>query len=65
MDNFWNWQNIERNIYLLFYFLLQKDKLLKFNLFSSLCTLIVNNLSKEFTLKKSSEQMKDSNSIEI
>lgn len=64
MDNFWNWQNIERNIYLLYYFLLQKDKLLKFNLFSSLCTLIVNNLSKEFTLKKS-EQMKDSNSIEI
>ena len=64
MDNFWNWQNIKRNIYLLNYFLLQKDKLLKSNLFSSLCTLIVNNLSKEFTLKKS-EQMKDSNSIEI
>ena len=64
MDNFWNWQNIERNIYLLNYFLLQKDKLLKSNLFSSLCALIENNLSKEFTLKKS-EQMKDSNSIEI
>ena len=64
MDNFWNWQNIKRNVYLLNYFLLQKDNLLKSNLFSSLCALIVNNLSKEFTLKKS-EQMKDSNSIEI